>query len=581
MLLSLRLTGFAVMEEVEVAFGPGLTVLTGETGAGKSMLLGALGLLIGGRAEVEVVRAGAEEAIVEGIFERSAVLSARLAEFGLPDDGPEVSVRRSVGRGGRGRVHVNAALTTVGVLARLMKGLVDIAGQHEHMALFDPGVQLRLVDRFAGLDRSDGALAEYVERWGQLKACEKRVAALGGDAGEVQARRDLLAFQLEEIARVAPQLGEDTLLEKEHRRLASIERLRGCVGQAEELLATQDGAATELLGRAVALVVEGERLDPALSRVREALEMARSELEAATHGLSRHLSTLEADPNRLEIVDDRLDVLRRLCRKHAAPLEGVLSKQHALAVELGGLERREESRAEAERERAAALEALMQKGKQLSVARADAGARLGQAVLEGLARLCMARARFEVLQRTAAPRADGCDDLEFLFCANPGEPLRPLAKVASGGEASRVMLAVKAALAESDGCESSVFDEADAGVGGAVADVVGRLIKRVATHRQVLCITHLPQVAAHADVHLRIEKGEAKGRVRSVVRVLEDQAERANEVARMLSGLEVSREAVGAACALLRAAGSAAHPARARRRALREEGPRALQQRGP
>lgn len=566
MLVSLRLKAFAVVEEAEVGFKGGLTVLTGETGAGKSILIDALGLLLGGRAEADMIRAGQEEASIEGLFERTPLLAERLAELGLPDDGPELSVRRVVGRSGRGRVHVNGSLVTVGVLQRLMKGLVDIAGQHEHMALFDPGRHLELVDRFGALEEEGGPLPRYREAWARLREAEARLAALGGDEGQVRARVDFLTFQLEEIDRVAPKAGEDLALEAERRRLASSERLRNLAAGAEELISTRDGAAAELIGRAVHSVVEAEKVDPALEKVRTSLLSAQSELDEAARGLSRYLSALESDPARLEEVDERLDAIRRLCRKHAAPLEGVLAKRTALAAELDELQHRAERRAEIEAERGKLLAEATAQAVALTAARRASAQRLTQAVTDGLERLAMGRAKF-VVELSAVPLSStGADEVQLLFSANAGEPPRALAKVASGGEASRVMLAIKSALAGSDTCLCSVFDEADAGIGGAVADVVGRLIKDISGHRQVLCITHLPQVAAHADAHLRIEKGEVRGRTRSVVEVLDAGEPRTQELARMLSGVEITREALGAAEALIRSAARSARTLRVRKR---------------
>ena len=565
MLITLRLKNFAVVEEAEVGFGPGLTVLTGETGAGKSILIDALGLLVGGRAEPDVIRSGADEAVIEGLFERSEVLATRLSELGLPDDGPEVSVRRAFGRQGRGRVHVNGALVTVGVLQRLMKSQVDIAGQHEHMALLDAAQHLGLIDRFGELTGSEQT-AQYRAAWERLREANGRLQALGGDESQVAGRIDFLTFQLEEIERVSPRPGEDLSLEIERKRLSSSEKLRKAIGSAEELLSTRDGSASELLGRAFQFVGEGEKLDPALIPVREALLRTRAELEDASHGLSRYLSALDSDPKRLEEVDDRLDAIRRLCRKHGASLEGVLAKRTALTSELDELVHRTERRVEVEAERVKAETEATAAAARLSEARKAAATSLTATVMDGLERLAMGRARFEVQFEGAPLSAAGADAAQFLFSANTGEAVRPLAKVASGGEASRVMLAMKAALAGSDACVCSVFDEADAGIGGAVADVVGRLIKDISGHRQVLCITHLPQVAAHADAHLRIEKGEVKGRTRSVVESLEAGQERTRELARMLSGVEITREALGAAEALLRSALRHVKPRRNRKK---------------
>jgi len=566
MVTSLRLSNFAVIEEAEVSFGPGLTVLTGETGAGKSILIDALGLLVGGRADPEVIRAGADEAGVEALFEKTPVLAERLEALGLPDDGPEVSVRRTVARSGRARAYVNGSLVTVGVLARLMRGLVDVAGQHEHLALFDPAEHLGLIDRLLAKDGEAGVLESWRGAWSGLQTIDAQLAAVGGDEAQAQARLDFLKFQLEEIEKLGPKPGEDVELEAERKRLSSSEKLRRAASATEELVATGESSALTVVGRARQLVGEAERLDPTLAKVQAALISAQEGLDEAARALSRYLGTLESDPQRLEELEERLDALRRLCRKHAAPLEAVLAKRDALAAEAHELEHRAERRAELEAQRTAALARATAAAADLTRARQRAAKALEVAAREGLARLALGKARFEVRFDAVVLGTTGADAVEFLFSANVGEPPRPLAKVASGGEASRLMLALKSALAGSDTCRCSVFDEADAGIGGAVADVVGRLIKELAAHRQVLCITHLPQVAAHADAHLRIEKAESKGRTRSVVSVLPAGEARTRELARMLSGVEVTREAMGAAEALLRSAVRGARVTRARTR---------------
>lgn len=567
MLQTLRLKNFAVVEEAEVSFGAGLTVLTGETGAGKSILIDALALLAGGRAGGDVIRAGAEEASVEGLFECPPALRERLEVQGLPVEGDELLIRRTMGRQGRGRAYVNGALVNVAGLARLMKGQLDIAGQHEHMALFDDAQHLSFVDRFGEVPEGE-VFTRWRAAWDALREVNAKLDALGGDEAQVAARIDYLKFQLEEIDRVAPTPGEDVALETERRRLASAVKLRALAGAAEEAVSTKEESASELLGRALALLGDGEKLDASLASVRAALVTAQAELDDAARALSRYLSGLESDPRRLDELEDRLDALRRLTRKHAAPLEGVLAKRASLAEELDALLHRAERRAEVEAERTTALADARRAAAALTVERQRAAVKLQQAVMSGLSRLSMAHARFSVELAEGPLGATGADALRFLFCANPGEALRPLEKVASGGEASRVMLAMKAALAGSDAALCSVFDEADAGIGGAVADVVGRLIKDIASHRQVLCITHLPQVAAHARAHLKIEKGELKGRTRSTVHALAPGEARTRELARMLSGIEVTREALAAAEALTRSAQRRIKPVAARERRI-------------
>ncbi len=555
MLQSLRLSCFAVVDEAEVTFGPGLTVMTGETGAGKSILIDALSLLVGGRAEPELVRTGSDEAVVEGVFERSLEVGRRLEELGLPDVESELTVRRVLARNGRGKVHVNGALVGVGVLARLMRGWVDVAGQHEHLALFNPARHVELVDG-AGGEKVARAKESFAEAWARVLEHQATLEQLGGDEASVVSKREFLRFQLDEIDRLKPRAGEDQELEAEHKRLASTEKLREWVGQAVELLTGGDGGALDLAGRALSTVAEASRADAALQKIDASLKAAQAELQEAAQGLERYQRGLESDPARLREVDDRLDALKRLCRKHATQVEGVLARREALGSELDVLERRSEIRARVEAELAVARAEAFRRATELTRARTRAGRALEKEVSARLGALALASARFSVRFEAAPLSASGADAVELFFSANPGEPERPLAKVASGGEASRVMLALKAALAEGSESRCFVLDEADAGVGGAVADVVGRLIRELAGKRQVLCVTHLPQVAAHASAHLQVSKREAGGRVRTEVVPLERGAQRSAELARMLSGLTVTKEAHRAAQALLRSVGA-------------------------
>ncbi|NNB91040.1 DNA repair protein RecN [Corallococcus exiguus] len=572
MLLGLRISNVAVIEEVEVAFGAGLTVLTGETGAGKSILVDALGLLLGGRADADVIRAGCEDAAVEGVFARTPVLATRLEELGLPDLGEEVLVRRVLGRTGRGKVYVNGALVTLGVLGKLTRGAVDIAGQHEHVSLFDSGLHRVLLDKYGRLEET---LAVYGREWANLREVDGRMATLGGDDAKVRERAEFLRFQLDEITRLDPDAGEDVKLDAERRRLGSAQKLKRQGAEAELLVSGEAPSAVEIVGRALGLVHEGVKCDATLAPVAQSLSTALSELEEASRLLNRYVEGLESDPGRLGEVEERLDALKRLCRKHGATLDGVIKKRGELETELGTLENRREILEELNQERKRVEERARKAALALSRARKASAGAFSQQVREGLGGLAMGKAAFEVrVTAGESLRPDGMDEVEFFFSANPGEPARPLAKVASGGEASRLLLALKRALADSDACGCYILDEADAGVSGAIADVVGRMIREVSSHRQVLCITHLPQVAAYADAHLLIRKSVKGERTVSQVLSLSAGAERTQELARMMSGVEVTREALGAAEALVRSA----H--RATPRARRESGPEGNSPRG-
>jgi DNA repair protein RecN (Recombination protein N) len=562
MLLALRIQNFTVVEEVEVAFGPGLTVLTGETGAGKSILVDALGLLLGGRADPGLVRGGAEDAVVEAVFQRTEALAARLAALGLPDQGDDVSVRRVVGALGRSRVHVNGALATVTLLGQLLRGLLDIAGQHAHVALFQPSFQRSLLDRVGGVAAAREA---YRAAHAALNAVDRELSALGGTSAEE--RLLLLRFQLGELERLAPVPGEEAALEEERRRLAAVERLRAAGEEAEARL-SGDGGAAETAGRALAVLEEALRHDARLEPVLAALRGASAELDEAAQGLRRYLGRLEPDPARLAEAEERLDALRRLCRRHATDLPGLLALLDGLRAEVEQLAGRGEALERVSARRSLLEAEAWQAARALRAERESAAGELGRSVHAVLAELALSGARFRV---QVAPQdalgPEGADEVEFLFSANPGEPERPLERVASGGEASRVLLALRRVFLDRDACQTVVLDEADAGVGGAVADAVGRLVHEVARGRQVLCVTHHPQVAAHADMHLLVHKRLVGGRAASGVTELPPGEPRVAELARMLSGMKVTDGAMQAAEALLRGARRrAGEPAPARGR---------------
>ena len=551
MLSALRVSRFAVIEELEVGFGKGLTVLTGETGAGKSILVDALGLLLGGRADPEVIRAGSEEASVEALLVRTEPLARRLEELGLPDLGEEVSVRRVIHRAGRGKAYVNGALVTVGVLAGLMRGLIDLAGQHEQVHLYEPTVQRRLLDSFG---ETEEALDAYRAAFARISEVDAALASLGGDERQVAQRLDFLRYQVEELELLDPKPDEEPTLEAERRRLGAAEKLARATQEGLELLTADEGA-QDRLGRVRRLFDEASRIDPKAREVLVPLETALAELEEAGARAQRYLSSLEADPARLGELEERLESLRRLARKHGVPIAELAARRGQLEEERQRLEHRSEEVERLSAERASAEAVAWDQAAALRERRKLAAVKLSRLVQEGLSGLALKNARFEVGVRIGeALKGDGVDEIDFLFSANPGEPLRPLSKVASGGEASRLLLALKRGLAAVDECACYVLDEADSGVSGAAADVVGRLIQEIAARRQVLCITHLPQVAAYADAHLMVRKRVEGERAFSEVVPLSESGARTRELARMLSGMKVTREAIGAAEALVRAA---------------------------
>jgi DNA repair protein RecN (Recombination protein N) len=566
MIRTLRVRNFGVIEEIEVELGAGLTVMTGETGAGKSMLLDALMLLAGGRADSGMLRSGCDEASIEGVFALSPELSTRLDERGLDAAGDEVLVRRTLSAQGRGKAWVNGCLVTVSVLQQVMRGFVDIAGQLEHASLYDEDNHRALVDRFGGLEVDHGLKSRYHRCFEQRRQALGRLAALGGDDREVRSRAEYLRFQVKELDVASPKPGEELSLENERRRLASASRLQALAIAADDLLASREVNASDLLREAGQRLNEMEKLDPSIGVVRERVVASLAELDEACRALTRYLGPMDLDPSRLRDVEERLDLLKTLSRKHGISTDELSGRRETLVAELDQLERRAELRAGVEQELETLDDALACEAAALTQARREAGQLLEHKIGEALARLALKSARFMVELTPAAPNADGADQVRFLFAPNPGEPARPLARTASGGEASRVMLAMKSVLAANERVTVSVLDEVDTGVGGAVADVVGRLIKDISAHRQVLCITHLPQVAAHATRHLRIEKHLSGGRVQSTIEILGSHDARSDELARMLSGVEVSKEARAAAQVLIAGAARAESPRPPRRK---------------
>lgn len=571
MLDTLRIRSFAIIDELEVRFESGFNVLTGETGAGKSILVDALHLALGGRAQADSVRTGAEEAEVEALFRpRDPALSdARLASLGLPAAGPELLVRRTVQREGRSRAFVNGALATAAQLAAATRGMLDISGQHEHVGLLDAAAHLDLLDAHAQLLP---VRARYEEAFASLAEAERARAQLDSDESARAERADWLRYQLDEVEKTAPQPGEDEALSQERKLLASAEKLRGGAEEAEELLRSGESAAAVAAGKAARRIEELAQIDPTLAPLAQSVRGAAAELDEAARALGKYAARKGGDPRRLEEVDERLELLRKLARKHGGTLQAALARAGAMQQELSGLENHGEELARREAEVRLRAAAAAQIGRELSDKRRGAAAGFSRAVAAELSELGMAKSelsvRFSAIAEggiafepgpgdadssgAAAPKGEaavlgprGLESAELLLSPNPGEELRPLARIASGGELSRVLLAVKRVLVETDPVDAYLFDEVDAGIGGATADAVGRALAAVARGRQVLCITHLPQIAAFAARHQVAEKEVARGRTQSRVALVEGEA-RLRELARLLSGHETEAALVHA-----------------------------------
>lgn len=547
MLQTLSIRDFAIIDAVDLELGAGLTVITGETGAGKSILINALHLLLGGRANTEVVRAGADNAQVEALFDVSAHegVRARLVDAGM-EAGDQLVVRRVVAASGRHRVYVNGALATVQTLAQLTGGLVDISGQHEHYSLLRTDAHLDLLDRVAGLGAARDAVAEAHQAVAALDARMAEIHARQRDRGE---REAFLRFQLSELeAAGLDDPAEEDELELECRRLRNAERLRETAEGASRELYEANGAAVERLERAARSVAELAELDPELAAVAEDLNTAHALAEDAAHTVRRYARGVSADPDHLAEIEERLALFSRLRRKYGATLADVIAHKSSLESELADLGGGEDQLAELSAARAGAAATLLAAADKLTAARRAGAARLAETVHAELADLGMDGAILEVALtplasgvevegRFVGPR--GADRVEFLLSANPGSPPQPLARIASGGELSRFMLAVKRAIAARDPVSTYIFDEVDTGVGGPTADAIGRKLRAVSASRQAICITHLPQIAAFGAHHLHVSKTTDGGRTSSRVDVLDDAA-RIEELARMLGGARIT-----------------------------------------
>jgi DNA repair protein RecN (Recombination protein N) len=524
MLRFLRIRSLAVIEAVEIEFEPGFNVLTGETGAGKSILVEAVGLLLGSRASSDLVRTGEPQASIEAIFERP--------------DGRETVVRREITNQGRSRSFIDGALATAAALRELSHELVEMHGQHEHQALLDPATHLATIDAFARLE----PLGERVaSAWSRLRAVRERIDRSRMDGREKSARLELIAYQLGEIEKAAPVAGEDDELSATRQVLASAERVQRLCDESYATLYDADDAVLAGLSAVWKRVGELATIDPRFTVYVEARDPIKSQLEDLAGFLRGYREQIDASPERLQQVEDRLVVLERLKRKYGPTLADVLATGESLRRERVLLTGEGDAAADLDAELAAATDAFLEVARDLSRRRRTAAAKFSPAIEALLADLAMARTRFEVRLNDAELPADawserGIDQGEFFISPNLGETPRPLARIVSGGELSRVMLALKTLAAGEATGKTLIFDEVDAGIGGQVADVVGAQLQALGTRFQVLCITHLPQIAARGTTHFRIEKTVRRDRTVTAVSALNAEA-RIDEIARMIGGL--------------------------------------------
>jgi DNA repair protein RecN (Recombination protein N) len=549
MLLELRAENYAVIDHAIAVFGPGLNLLTGETGAGKSILVDALALLMGDKASSDVVRHGADRAVVACVFESTPGAENTLESNGIDPDGSEIILRREIQAGGKGRVYVNNQPATVNVLRQLAPELALVHAQSETLGSFDQAQQRQLLDRSAGI--TNDLVAAAFQEWSDVCA---RLSRLEGDEQARLREADLWSFQKNEIETAAIKDGEDEELELERRVLANAEKLLAAAMSAHELLYESDRSAEAALRAALRNLEELARYDPQFDDGVQQVKSARAIVDDVSTTVRDYASRIQASPGRLEELEDRLEALNRLKRKYGPTLAHVLAHGHDVAAKLAEVENRDQLLLELRAARSRAADAYRAAASELTAERSAAAQKLEKLAEAHINDLAM-RAKFAVNVNPQEAEThwtrQGWDAIDCRIATNAGEPLKPLEQIASGGELSRVMLALKvsveegAARGQGSGRRKTpiprtlVFDEIDIGIGGRAADAVGQKLKELSRAQQVLCVTHLPQIAAFADQHFLVEKQERRGTTKTSVRLLSDE-ERTEEVARMLSGAKLT-----------------------------------------
>ncbi|MCH6268000.1 DNA repair protein RecN [Neobacillus citreus] len=542
MLSELSIKNFAIIEALTISFEKGLTVLTGETGAGKSIIIDAIHLLAGGRGSAEFVRHGEDKAEIEGLFqidEPQHPVYLKALEFGIDIEEGMVILRRDISRSGKSVCRINGKLVTISTLREIGSALVDIHGQHEHQELMDETRHLPLLDQF-GAEEIAASLEEYQEIFARFEKTRQKLKALSENDQQMAHRLDLILFQLNEIQKADLKLHEDEELTEEKRKLANFEKVYEAFQLSYSAL-NGEQKGLDWIGMAMGHLEDAGSLDSSYKALYELVSNCYYQLEDAARSLRNEMDDMEFDPQRLHEIEDRLNEINQLKRKYGRSIKEILEYAAKIEEEIETLQNKETHISELEKELASINKDLILEAKELSTLRQKWAKNLTGLIHTELKELYMEKTVFEIRIETEPQHFSktGIDHVQFYISTNPGEPLKPLSKVASGGELSRIMLALKSIFSKHQGVTSIIFDEVDTGVSGRVAQAIAEKIYKVSVNSQVLCISHLPQVAAMADTHLYISKLIKGGRTTTSVKPLNEQ-EKIKEVGRMISGTEIT-----------------------------------------
>ena len=542
MLTELNIKNFAIIDELEVSFKSGLNVITGETGAGKSIIIGAVGLLLGERASSDLIRSSEETAMVEALFDISdkEQLKEKLMSSGFYE-GDELVVKRIVARSGKNRVYINGNLATLNMLSALAESLVNISGQHEHQTILNEENHIDILDEFGDLLSSRSEFSNLYDEYQNLKSRLNKLESINRESGE---REEFLRFQLKEIEDASITIGEDLSLSREKNILSNAKRLVEYAAESYETLYGKGGSILEELGGTRNNIKEIKKIDTDLKVSEQELDSMFFSLEDIAFTLRDYVKDISFDPDRLEEIEDRLEYLGKLKRKHGSTLEDVLETKKGIEEELKNISSLDEDIKQLSEQIFSKKTLLLEKGNLLSQRRHEAAAVLKEALEDEIHALGMANAEFQVTFDESVKDkigSKGIDGIEFYLSTNVGEELKPLNRIASGGELSRIVLSMKKVLAGTGAVDTIIFDEVDSGIGGAMAGIVGRKLKGVSKRHQVICITHLPQIACFGDSHYLVSKKISGERTNTHVSVLSE-SKRLDEITRMLGGLKVTEK---------------------------------------